>query len=89
MRGLRKLVCEGTQGAAFCACGPASLAREGVPMHPERLSALRPLDFSRGEPQALEAFCLASMIMLAYRSPCAMLRCVGVAPTRARIREGT
>jgi hypothetical protein len=29
------------QDAAFCVCGPASLAREGVAIHPERLSALR------------------------------------------------
>ena len=45
MRRLRKLVCEGTRGATriYALCGPASLVREGVPMHPERLSALRSL----------------------------------------------
>ena len=69
MRGLRKLVCEGTRGAAqsaftrvfdtLCACGPASLAREGCRKHPERLSALRSLALREGKQQTSESKCLA------------------------------
>ena len=49
MRKLRELVCEGMQGRAFSPCGPASLAREGVAIHPERLSALRSLVVREGK----------------------------------------
>ena len=37
------------RGRAISPCGPTSLAREGVPMHPERLSALRSLALSEGK----------------------------------------
>src|SRR5262245_28967382 len=45
----RKFCLRGTQGAPngsavtrdLCACGPASLVRKRVPLHPKRLSALR------------------------------------------------
>jgi hypothetical protein len=54
MRGLRELVCEGAQGRAISPCGPTSLAREGVAIHPERLSALRSLASCEGTRQASE-----------------------------------
>ena len=66
MRKLRELVCEGMQGATYesaftrvfdtlCACGPALLAREGVAIHPERLSALRSLVCCEGQLQTSES----------------------------------
>jgi hypothetical protein len=49
LRGLRELIRAGTQGRAISPCGPASMAREGVAIHPERLSALRSLARARGK----------------------------------------
>ncbi len=46
----------GMQGRAFSSCGPASLAREGVAIHPERLSALRSLALSEGNCKPRRAY---------------------------------
>jgi hypothetical protein len=75
---------------ARCACGPTSLARRRVPLHPSACRRSAPLGFGRGKQASLGGYFASrerSNVPSAAPDPCYPPG--GMAPARARDAEGT